>query len=311
MVTADTSDRNLPGKRPDTPLPRGTMLDSPVTVTLKDGRVLCTYRAGSADASDLILLESGATTAAAYWGPVVEAIESQAAAMGCTVQIVAYDRAGYGLSSPFSDYRTLDDLASDLGELLDSLTFTRAVLAGHSWGGPIIRLAVSRRDLSTISGLALVDATDEHCENYYTWYMWWMFWARSWLFQPWALMGTYRARKERMLLKCPEPYRTAALNTASTYHAARASAYELSRIPAQLRWLIDHPADTGETRVTVISGQKMLTPGSMREKITNAHKWRAESLGRLGKYVPATNSAHNIPNDEPELIARECLAFFD
>lgn len=297
-------------KRSDTPLPRRTMLDAAVPITFKDGRTLVTYRAGSADASDLVLFESGATTAGAYWGPTVEAIEAQAAAAGRSVQIVAYDRAGYGSSSPFSDWRTLDDMANDLGELLDQLDFDRAVLAGHSWGGPICRVAASRRDLNTIAGIALVDATDEHCENYYTWYLWWMFWARSWLFQPWAIMGTYRQRKEGMLAKFPEPYRAAALEAGTTYHAARASAYELSKIPAQLRWLLDNPAHTGDVNVTVISGQKMLTPGSMREKITNAHKDRAERMGELGKYVPAHNSAHNIPNDEPELIARECLAFF-
>lgn len=309
MTTA--ADAGTSEKRADTPLPRRTMLDAAVPVTLKDGRVLMTYRAGAADAPDLVLFESGATTAGAYWGPTVEAVEAQAAAAGRAVQIVAYDRAGYGASSPFSDWRTLADMASDLCELLDALTFSRVVLAGHSWGGPICRVAAARRDLRSVAGIALVDATDETCENYYTWYLWWMFWARSWLFQPWALLGMYRAKKEGMLAKFPEPYRAAALEAGTTYHAARASAHELSKIPAQLRWLLDHPADTGDVHVTVLSGQKMLTPGSMREKITNAHKRRAENMGELGKYVPAMNSAHNIPNDEPELIARECLAFFD
>lgn len=309
----NTNDATAPGgspeKRADTPVPRHTMLDAAVPVTLRDGRMLTTYRAGDRDAPDLILLESGATTAAAYWGPTVEALEAQAAAAGRRVQIVAYDRAGYGASSAFRDWRTLADLASDLGEVLGALSFTRAVLAGHSWGGPVVRVAAAAEP--RVAGIALVDATDEHCDNYYTWYMWAMFWARSWLFQPWALLGQYRARKEGALARCPEPYRAAALAAGTTYGAARASAYELSRIPAQLRWLIAHPADTGDARVTVLSGQKMLTPGSMREKITNAHKQRAHDLGALGKYVPATNSAHNIPNDEPELIARECLALFD
>lgn len=287
------------------PAPTRTMLDNVVPVVLRDGRTLITYRAGDPDADDLILFESGATTAGPYWGQVVEEIERQAQR---PVQIVAYDRAGYGGSTPFRDWRTLQDMARDLNEVLDSLSYKRAVLAGHSWGGPIVRVAASQREHRTTAGIVLVDATDECCENYYTWYIWWMFWARSWLFQPWALLGKYREKKVAMLRKCPEPYRSAAIEAGTTYHAARASAHELSKITPQLRWLLDNPAHIEGARYTVLSGQKMLSPGSMREKITNAHKRRAQAYGDMGKYVPAMNSAHNIPNDEPDLIARECLA---
>jgi hypothetical protein len=45
-----------------------TFLDHIVEVTLRDGRTLTTYRAGTPHADDLIVLESGASMAAPYWG---------------------------------------------------------------------------------------------------------------------------------------------------------------------------------------------------------------------------------------------------
>ncbi|RBO73079.1 alpha/beta hydrolase, partial [Microbacterium sp. H6] len=59
---------------------------------------------------------------------------------------VVYDRAGLGRSVPDSAGRTLDRMADDLNDLLDGLEPSSGfVQVGHSAGGPMVRLAASRR----------------------------------------------------------------------------------------------------------------------------------------------------------------------
>ncbi|MEV9259193.1 alpha/beta hydrolase, partial [Klebsiella pneumoniae] len=72
-----------------------------------------------------------------------------------------YDRAGLGRSVPDSAGRTLDRMADDLNDLLDGLEPSSGfVQVGHSAGGPMVRLAASRRP-DRVAGLVLVDPTDE------------------------------------------------------------------------------------------------------------------------------------------------------
>jgi len=300
-VAASASESTVPPR--DT-----TFLDNEVPVILKDGRKLTTYRAGKPDAPNAIVLETGGTVAGAYWGLVVEQMEAIA---GNSFQIVVYDRAGYGTSSPANDYRTLRDLANDLNEVLDSLTFQHVVLVGHSWGGPIIRVAASLRpDKASIAGLVLVDATDELCPAYFGWYRSMAFWGQSWLFQPMAWTGRLREKKALNLSKFPEPYRTATIDKSTHMNGARAAAYELGNITAQLTWLRDNPADIGSIPVTVVSAQMGNAAGSMRAMLIEAHKQRAELAGKNGKYVPAEKSMHNIPTSQPDLIANEAVSLF-
>ncbi len=42
----------------------------------------------------------------------------------------------------------------------------RVVLCGHSWGGPIIRVAASSMDPELLAGLVLVDPSDEGARLY-------------------------------------------------------------------------------------------------------------------------------------------------
>src|SRR5690625_2713617 len=146
-------------------------------VATTDGRQLRAVVAGTG--TDLVVLETGLGAAALTWGPVMEHL-----APHC--RVVAYDRAGYGRSDPGPGPRDLSRLADDLLAVVGAVDHSRLVLAGHSWGGPLARLAAARlmeeatgslRDgpdarhgaaRRSLTGLVLVAAADEHAELYFS-----------------------------------------------------------------------------------------------------------------------------------------------
>src|SRR5699024_5389044 len=95
-------------------------------VATTDGRQLRAVVAGTG--TDLVVLETGLG----------------AAALAPHCRLVAYDRAGYGRSDPGPGPRDLSRLADDLLAVVGAVDHSRLVLAGHSWGGPLARLAAAR-----------------------------------------------------------------------------------------------------------------------------------------------------------------------
>lgn len=279
--------------------PPSTILDNPVRVTLPDGRQLEAFTLGSGD--DLVILEAGGGAGGASWGLVVEELAKLTKA-----RIMIYNRAGYGTSWLAWDRRTLSDLSRDLRDLVEAQDFGRLVLVGHSWGGPVIRTVASSLP-DRITGLVLVDGTDEHCPSYYT-KMEPAFRRNSWTYVPKALWGTLAAQKEAQLAGLPEPYRSAAVAEATSVKAAWASSYEVANIVTGLRGLLTSPAHFDEgVSVTAISAQ-LPKGAAMRGELNDAHRRRAEMAGVMGKYVPAEKSGHAIYQSQPELIAQEIAA---
>ena len=87
------------------------------------------------------------------WAGVLPAVATHA-------RVIAYDRAGTGVSHPVSPL-TLDTQVGDLTALITKATSGRCVLAGHSLGGLLAQLtALSHPRL--IAGLVLVDPADEN-----------------------------------------------------------------------------------------------------------------------------------------------------
>jgi pimeloyl-ACP methyl ester carboxylesterase len=73
-------------------------------------------------------------------------------------RVVAYDRAGLGMSDPVSSL-TLDGQLDDLAAVVDAIGGP-CVVVGHSWGGLLAELlALSRPEL--VAGLVLLDPADE------------------------------------------------------------------------------------------------------------------------------------------------------
>ena len=133
------------------------MIDSAAFVTTPDGRRLRTFARGPRDAGALVVLEAGLGASGLYWALVHRMLAER-------VRVVAYERAGYGESDPVRGPRTLDRLADDLDAVVAAQQFTRLVLVGHSWGGPIVRTLAARRLAAgkPIDWLVLVDQSDEH-----------------------------------------------------------------------------------------------------------------------------------------------------
>lgn len=281
-----------------------TILDNPVDVTVNN-RTLTTFTLGSG--ADLVIFESGGGAGGASWGLVVEALSALTDA-----RIMIYNRAGYGTSWLAWDRRTLWDLASDLRGLIDTMSFRRLILVGHSWGGPIIRAVASSLPPSVDVSLVLVDGTDEGCPSYFS-HMERAFWRNSWTLVPKALIGSLAAQKAKQLAGIPEPYRSQAVAESSSVKAAWGASYEIANIVPGLRELLADPERVRldpRIALTIVSAQ--LPKGAdMRKQLNAAHKERAAMQGERGKYVPAEKSGHGIYQSEPGLVAQEIAALLE
>lgn len=82
------------------------------------------------------------------WDDVVPLLEN-------TFNLIVPDLRGFGESTTVDTPYTMDDFASDIAGLLDSLGIRSAAIAGHSMGG-YVALAFARLFPDRISGLGLV-----------------------------------------------------------------------------------------------------------------------------------------------------------
>jgi pimeloyl-ACP methyl ester carboxylesterase len=177
---------------------------------------------------------------------------------------------------------------------------------GHSAGGPIVRLAASRRP-ERVSGVVTVDATDESQDE-----------MTGPLFRLGeAVVGhTYLALAHLSLMK---HLFAGQLATAPADDVRREFADEGFRpqvfrtqiaqartfMPELTTWR-STPPDLGDIPVTVIAG--MLPgdgiPAAARRSAVAAYRARAASY-RDGRFVAATRSAHYVPVTDAELVAAE------
>lgn len=267
-----------------------------------DGRGLRTMAAGDGD--DLVVLEAGLGTSGLYWGPVHEAVARHA-------RVVAYDRAGYGGSSPVRDApRDLLHLARDLRSVVDSFPHRRLVLVGHSWGGPIVRTLSARllAEDRAPAGLVLVDQSDEHAAELYTSrFARWSGAVQDTVVVPLARTGVLRRLAAVPMRGLPRPVLEATALASTTVDAARAIAAENSTVAREITKLRDHPPALGAIPLRVLSGQRRgRADRVLRDELVRAHhETVSEHPG--ARFVPAEHSAHLIPVTEPDLIAREAL----
>jgi len=101
------------------------------TFTLQDGRTLAFTSAGRSDGKPIVYFH-GAPGSRLEGGPDSLFVDDLAAA---GIRLVAFDRPGYGASTPYPRRRVID-VAEDFGELLDHLGIDRAGVVGWSAGGP-------------------------------------------------------------------------------------------------------------------------------------------------------------------------------
>src|SRR5215213_8508711 len=122
-------------------------------VELADGTKIATLVAGPPEATESIVFLHGLGGSQATWGGVLGAFAD-------TYHIVAVDLPGHGSSdkpSPEATDYSISGLAAKIGELLEKLEVSPAVLIGHSLGGATaLQLAIDRPKL--VRALALDDS---------------------------------------------------------------------------------------------------------------------------------------------------------
>lgn len=268
-----------------------------------DSRRLRAMVAGDAD--DLVVLEAGHGVSGLYWGPVHERIAVDA-------RVVAYERAGYGASTPAaSEGRALDGLSSDLISIIEAIPHRRLVLVGHSWGGPIVRTAAARLidHGRTPTGIVLVDQSDEHAAELYTSRSaCWSDALQNSLMVPLARLRLLAPMMKSLASGLPKHFLDATLASSSTVNAARETVAENRHIGGELLRLRERPLSLGDTEIRVISGCKDTEfDRAKRARLRLAHR---ETVAQHPEatYVAAKESGHMVPITEPDLVASEALS---
>lgn len=299
-----------------------------------DGRGLHAVIAGTG--ADLVVLEAGLGAGALSWGPVMERLAPH-------TRVIAYDRAGYGSSDADSRPRDLSRLADDLLGVIEAVEHRRVVLVGHSWGGPIVRLAAARLlranpavaerapdhvPITTgpadpgdpagpgapadpgehLAGVVLVDPSDEHAELYFSQAMRILDAVQGPLLEGLARRGLLRPLLRLQAAELPEPYRSCAADAVSTSRAARAMRSETAHVVRGLRSLRLDPLSLDRVPLTVITGRHAgRGERTVRDQLSAAHAATTRSH-RDARYVEAHRSGHLVPFTEPDLIVEEILA---
>ncbi|MER7760516.1 alpha/beta hydrolase [Streptomyces sp. NPDC097619] len=269
----------------------------------RDGRTLHhLLRPGPAEAADrpTVVLEGGLACSRSYWAPVQERLAP-------FVTTVVYDRSGLGSSAPDPAPRTLARLAADLGDLLAHLGPRPYVLAGHSWGGPVVRLAAAARP-ERIAGVVLLDPTEETCDLVFSPAM-----RRQERFGQRASAALARAgllaHAYRGLLAALPPDAAADMRREGfTPAAMRTRAAELASVVPDLTGLLHHPPELPGIPLTVVSaGRTSVGMGhKVRAAATASHAHRA-GLASRGRHVTVGHGDHMLPLTAPGAVAEEIL----
>jgi pimeloyl-ACP methyl ester carboxylesterase len=222
---------------------------------------------------------------------------------------VTYDRAGFGASSPDPEGRSLDRVVADVADvadLLEHLGGRPAVLVAHSWGGSVVRtLAAARPDL--VSGLVLVDQTDEGCELYFRGSTMAQQRRFARMLPTLARLGLVRRGVRRLARAFPPDLLADLLASDASVAGARVMSTELVSFEADITRLRDAPPALPPVPVTWISGTKRPRVGAaIRTCLVAAHRAGAAAHPG-GRHVEAPRSGHCVHWSEPDLVVTEVL----
>jgi pimeloyl-ACP methyl ester carboxylesterase len=189
------------------------------------------------------------------------------AALPKTIRACAYDRAGIGKSEPGSSPRSMEAEAADLDALLRKAQITEPIVyVGHSLGGILARLFAQRYP-GSLAGVVLLDPTDENDVVFNT-----------------------------------------KLNRWVPVRELEGSLGDGARSAAKARQA--DPATFGSRPLIVIgAGNRTQPPGTSAEQWQDMRHSRDErvkglsQLSRNSKFILDPISSHNVPHDNPRLVA--------
>lgn len=272
-------------------------LGSSAYIQTRDGRKLHYMSKGAGEVT--VVFESGMGVSRSTWGLVVPTIAKHA-------RTVVYDRAGAGRSDVDSSPRTLARIAEDLNELIAAMGPGPIILVGHSWGGPIVRVAAAS-NLSRLQGIILVDPSDEHCELYFSRMAKVGFAVNGTLIPILARVGLYRFLGIKDFLNQPDDVVADHRREDFTVQAARTMAAEGKKFLQDLKGLQEQPPQLGDSEVSIISGT---LPGKgerkIRPAIVEAHRQTVSKLANA-RWIEAARSGHMVMFTDPEVIIDEIM----
>jgi pimeloyl-ACP methyl ester carboxylesterase len=271
------------------------------TIRTHDGRELHAERIGAG--APTVVFEAGMGSSRVAWAAVTPLL-------GARVSAVVYDRSGLGRSAATNGPRDLAALARDLGEVLDQIGPGPFVLVGHSWGGPIVRVAAAAHP-DRVAGLVLVDPSDERCD---------LFFRSSHsrfekLAKPLApiaaRLGLFKRRVRKLAAHLPPAAAAEMCAEDASPAAITTSLAEMETWTADLRGLRDRPPSVPDVPITIISGgQAGRFERAKRAALVDAHRGSAAAAPQ-GRHVLATASNHFVPFTEPQVVADEVLRIID
>jgi pimeloyl-ACP methyl ester carboxylesterase len=273
-----------------------TATDSAATRQSVDigGRSL-SMRCAGAGKGPVVILEAGAAASSVVYWPLQDRIAAFA-------RVCTYDRAGLGWSDPIAGGRTFQSMADDLDRLL-----TRAdvrgpyILAGHSMGGFIVRLAAARRP-DEIAGIVLIDASEE-----------------GQALSPEGIAGNDQTAVQMgRLAVAAESGLTAIVEAALPILAVAPPEADVIRNPDVIRAGQDELGAFGRTReserrvaglgqlgnipLIVLSRGRMADPPTARDLAWREGQQRLLKLSTRSQQIVVEESGHNMHLDQPEAI---------
>lgn len=149
------------------PLPTITGTQAPIARLVSVGKYRL-YLACTGSGYPMVIMDSGLGAGSSEWAriaPLISSAQPQTGAASGGTRVCVYDRANTGRSDHAPTPRTSQDLVDDLHALLVNAGVGGPyVLVGHSLGGLDIRLYASEYPAS-VAGMVLVDAAHEDLWN--------------------------------------------------------------------------------------------------------------------------------------------------
>lgn len=267
-------------------------------VPLRSGRALSAVVSGEGPATVVFL--AGFMAGASEWSAVQRQLPPHA-------KTISYDRAGYGESSDPASCPTGEASLTDLVDLLDALEVHHAaVFVAHSWGGTLLRL-LAREHPERVAAACLIDTTRaELISTSQTR-------AQSIGLRLLGPLGIHRLAVTKTLAAkltgLEKDERAAFLADSTSQRTVRIGIRESAAMAAGDVTLLAELERQGLPGIPVtflVGGQVDAGAKKTRSRMLAGHEQEAAAHPQ-GRFVVAADSGHMVPQQQPDLVAREVL----